>query len=180
MSRGRLVHGNVLLVEGAGVWITGEPGSGKSDLTLALVDRGHRMVADDVAWISLREGRLEARADPVQFGMIHIRDLGVVDLAQLFGSQALCPWVALDLRIDLSQSRQPPRQSCPDELLAGRRSGRSVLNESLPCIAMSVHPSRPLALLVECAARQHQQARNLGPHPWDQGRNTPLQGTTCV
>lgn len=178
MSGRRLVHGNVLLVKGAGVWITGEPGSGKSELSLALVDRGHRMVADDVAWISRQDGRLEARADPAQFGIIHIRDLGLIDLAQLFGGQALCPWVVLDLRIDLSLSRQGARADNPDELLAGRRGHCRILNVSIPCLSVTAHRSRPLALLVECAARQHQQAQDHAAQP--RGQGTPLQGATCV
>jgi HPr kinase/phosphorylase len=180
MNSARLEHGNVLLVEGTGIWITGQSGIGKSELSLALVDRGHRLVADDVAWISRRNGRLEARADPAQFGMIHIRDLGVIDLTRLFGRHAVCPWVVLDVWVDLSCSDQEAGPGNPDQLLSGARRQRGFLNVSLPCITMNANRSRPLALLVECAARQHHQVRDRVAPPRDPGQNALLQGTVCV
>lgn len=61
-----------------GVLIEGAPGSGKSALALALIDRGARLVGDDGVMLSVRESRLLAHPHPRTRGLLEIRNLGLV------------------------------------------------------------------------------------------------------
>lgn len=73
------IHGNCVARDGAGVLILGPPGAGKSDLTLRLIGRGFRLVADDQ--VELRHGR--ARAPEALAGLLEVRGLGIVRLPYL-------------------------------------------------------------------------------------------------
>ena len=71
------VHGTCVEVEGRGVLLRGPPGSGKSDLALRLIDGGARLVADDRADLSLRDGILWVSAPAEIAGLIEVRGVGV-------------------------------------------------------------------------------------------------------
>jgi len=82
-------------IGGRAVLIEGEPGSGKSSLALALIDRGAALIGDDGVRLELRGNRLYASPPPYTEGLIEVRNLG------------LLPWptvgdlpVALVLRLD--------------------------------------------------------------------------------
>lgn len=98
------IHGRAVLIEGP-------PGSGKSSLALALIDRGGTLVGDDGVLLEVREGRLWALPPPNIAGMIEIRNVG---LASLPAEPAP---VALVLRLDPAAPRQP--EQAEDAVLAG-------------------------------------------------------------
>jgi serine kinase of HPr protein (carbohydrate metabolism regulator) len=82
-------------INGRALVIEGEPGSGKTSLALALIDRGAELIGDDGVRLDLRAGRLFASPPPYTAGLIEVRNLG------------LLPWptisdvpVALVLRLD--------------------------------------------------------------------------------
>lgn len=72
------VHATCVVMEGTGVLIRGESGSGKSDLALRLMDGGAELVSDDYSDVSLQGDRLLARAPDGIAGMIEVRGLGVI------------------------------------------------------------------------------------------------------
>lgn len=76
-----LIHGTSVEIDGAGILLRGPPGSGKSDLALRLIsEREARLVADDQVEVSMRDGRLMARAPESLAGMIEVRGLGIARL----------------------------------------------------------------------------------------------------
>ena len=76
-----LIHGTSVEIDGVGILMRGPPGSGKSDLALRLIsERDARLVADDQVEVSLRDGRLVARAPATLAGMIEVRGLGIARL----------------------------------------------------------------------------------------------------
>ena len=77
-----------------GVLIEGPPGSGKSSLALALIDRGATLVGDDGVLLEPRDGRLWALPPPNIAGLLEIRNVGLVTLT------ALAAPLALVLRLD--------------------------------------------------------------------------------
>lgn len=74
------LHASTVALEGRAVLITGPSGSGKSDLTLRLIDRGFTLVSDDQTIISRDNGRLIASAPPNIAGKLEIRGVGIVDM----------------------------------------------------------------------------------------------------
>ncbi len=73
----RLVHATCIALDGRGLLLRGDSGSGKSDLALRLIDAGARLVSDDQTLLSEQGGRLLARAPENIAGRIEVRGLGI-------------------------------------------------------------------------------------------------------
>lgn len=74
------IHASTVAAEGRAVLITGPSGSGKSDLTLRLLDRGFTLVSDDQTIVRRQGDRLLATAPPNIAGKLEIRGIGIVDM----------------------------------------------------------------------------------------------------
>ena len=77
---GQLHQATCVAIGGRGLLIEGPPGSGKSSLALALIDRGARLVGDDGVQLDLQGGRLHASPPPVIAGKLEVRNVGIIDL----------------------------------------------------------------------------------------------------
>lgn len=96
------LHGTALLIGPTGVLIRGEPGAGKSQLALTLVDRGARLVADDRAMVSQCHGRLVAGVPAPIAGLLEVRGRGLVAVS-------FERWAVLRLVVDLVERREVER-----------------------------------------------------------------------
>lgn len=67
-------------IDGRGLLIEGAPGTGKSSLALALIDRGARLVGDDGVLLSVRDGHLIAAPHPNISGRIEVRNVGLLEM----------------------------------------------------------------------------------------------------
>ena len=74
------IHASTVALDGRAVLITGPSGSGKSDLTLRLLDRGFVLVSDDQTIVRKIGARLLASAPPTIKGKLEIRGVGIVDM----------------------------------------------------------------------------------------------------
>ena len=72
------IHATSVAYVGEAVLLRGEPGSGKSDLALRLIDQGWDLVADDYTELELHDGRLCAHAPEAIQGLIEARGIGIV------------------------------------------------------------------------------------------------------
>lgn len=80
------VHGTLMDVHGVGLLFAGRSAIGKSEVGLDLVERGHRLVADDTVIITRQaQGILVGRSPPLLQDHMEIRGIGVVDVKRLFG-----------------------------------------------------------------------------------------------
>ncbi len=143
------LHSVLLDVFGLGVLILGESGIGKSECALDLIDRGHRLVADDVVEIK-RMGDVLVGVSPdlTRFHM-ELRGLGVLNIKDLYGVSAMRLSKRVELVIQLERweaGKEYDRLGLRDETFL-------ILGVEVPLVRMPVAPGRNIALLVEVAAR---------------------------
>ena len=143
------LHGVLLDVFGLGVLILGESGIGKSECALELVDRGHRLVADDVVEVKRMGDYLVGVSPDLTRYHMELRGLGVLNIKDLYGvsSMRLSKRVELVVRLE---RWDPAKEYDRLGLLTERFP---ILGASLPLARMPVAPGRNIALLVEVAAR---------------------------
>ena len=114
------VHASTVASDGRAVLITGPSGSGKSDLTLRLLDRGFTLVSDDQTIVKKDGDRLIASAPPNIAGTLEIRGIGIVDMD-----------IVTDLPVALLVELTSDIQRIPDD-----SRERPILGVPLPLISI--------------------------------------------
>ena len=151
------LHGVLMELYSIGVLITGESGSGKSELALELVTRGHRLVADDAPeFTQIAPDVLDGTCPDLLQDMLELRGLGVLNIRQMFGDTAVKRNKYLRLIVHLSRPGAEP-QPHEDGMvrLTGDLGMRRVLDLDVPMITLPVMAGRNLAVLAEAATRMH-------------------------
>lgn len=99
-----VVHGSFVDVYGMGIMFTGKSGIGKSEIALDLVERGHRLVADDVIMLTKkRDDVLIGTGTKLVEHFIEVRGLGLIDVRQMFGVRAIRFQKRLEIVVELEQ-----------------------------------------------------------------------------
>lgn len=179
------LHGVFMEIYSIGVLITGESGSGKSELALELVTRGHRLVADDAPeFTQIAPDVLDGSCPELLQDLLELRGLGVLNIRQMFGDTAVKRNKYLRLIVHLSRPGSEPQQHEDGMVrLTGDLGVRRVLDLDVPMITLPVMPGRNLAVLTEAATRTHiLRAKGVDPaaaflarhsHFLEHGGNTP-------
>lgn len=142
-------HGTLMDVRGIGTLIRGQSGVGKSECALALIERGHSLVADDLVYIRLvGEHELQGRSSELNRGYMECRGLGIVNIAELFGIRA----VRLEKNVNLVVTFEEWKSGMVEERTGLETDMFDILGISLPHIILPVRPGRDLARLVEVAS----------------------------
>lgn len=148
------IHGVFMEVYSIGVLITGESGSGKSELALELITRGHRLVADDAPeFTQIAPDVLDGTCPDLLQDMLELRGLGVLNIRQMFGDTAVKRNKYLRMIVHLS--KPTPGSKTGIERLTGDLGARRVLDLDVPMITVPVMAGRNLAVLTEAATRMH-------------------------
>ena len=149
------LHGVFMEIYSIGVLVTGESGSGKSELALELVTRGHRLVADDAPeFTQIAPDVLDGTCPDLLQDMLELRGLGVLNIRQMFGDTAVKRNKYLRLIVHLSRPSLEPSPTGM-ERLTGDLGTRRVLDLDVPTITLPVMAGRNLAVLTEAATRMH-------------------------
>lgn len=152
------VHGNLLDIFGIGVLIMGASGVGKSETSLELVTRGHRLIADDIVYIKcLAEHILEGSGSPEFPFLMEVRGLGIVDINRSFGVEAIGVRKRIRLIIFL-EDWDPANQY---DRLGIEQSHHTILDVSLPAFTLPVKEGRNISTLIEMAALNY-RLRSMG------------------
>ena len=162
----KIVHGVLLDIYGLGILIVGESGIGKSESALELIERGHRLVSDDV--IEVYRDRVARHKDSPLMGrsptltryFMELRGLGIINVKDLFGPNSIRMTKSLDLVIKLERWEKLTEV----ERLGLEEERYSLLDGEMPLVRMPVGPGRNLAMLIEVAARNH-LLKQSGRHP---------------
>ncbi len=146
------MHGALVDVLGVGVLLRGDSGIGKSETALELVTRGHKLVADDVVRLRIApDGRLWGFGPEIIRHHVEIRGIGILDVPDLFGPDA----VASESPVDLDCRLEFWKRDAHYERVGIERPSVSLLGVSLPSLTLPVRPH--MATLVEVAVRDHLQ-----------------------
>ena len=144
------VHGVLVDVYGMGVLLLGDSGIGKSECALDLIQRGHRLVADDVVEIrKYPNGALVGRAAEMIRYHMELRGIGIINIKNLFGVSAVRTSKSIELVIELE--RWDPSKKYDRLGLDGETY--SILGKARPFLRLPVASGRNLALLIEIGAR---------------------------
>ena len=148
------IHGVLVDVYGVGVLIMGESGIGKSEAALELINRGHRLVTDDVVEIrKVSDDTLVGKAPDITRHFIELRGIGIVDVKSLFGVQSVRETQTIDLVINMEEwdkNREYDRLGLKEEYT-------EFLGNKVVCHSIPIRPGRNLAIIVESAAVNHRQ-----------------------
>jgi HPr kinase/phosphorylase len=157
LARRVTLHGVLMEVYSIGVLITGESGSGKSELALELITRGHRLVADDAPeFTQIAPDVIDGSCPEMLQDLLEVRGLGILNVREMFGHTAVKPSKYLRLIVHLAITpREQPIEQGGLERIYGANSYRDVLDTKIPQTTIPVAPGRNLAVLVEAAVRNH-------------------------
>jgi HPr kinase/phosphorylase len=144
------IHGVLVEVFGIGVVILGDSGVGKSEAALELVERGHRLVADDAVDIRCVAGNilLGAGANKALGHHMEIRGLGIINVTHLFGVGAIRDSKQIQLIVELELWDSNKQY---DRIGAEERT-RDILGVSIPYLQVPVKPGRNVPIIIETAA----------------------------
>lgn len=151
-------HGVLVEIYGMGVMITGESGIGKSETALELIERGHRLVADDrVELYMMDESRIIGEAPEILRHLIEIRGVGVIDIMNMFGVGSVRDRTVVDIVINLKHWDNEGNF----DRLGNKVENRRFFNVDVPLLNIPVRVGRNLATIIEVAA-MNVRAKELG------------------
>lgn len=155
------IHGVMMDVFGMGVLMCGRSGVGKSESALELVERGHRLIADDVVILkAIGNDQLVATcSDRLRYHM-ELRGIGIIDVESLYGVRSIRDEEVVSLIIYLE--RWDPKKAY--ERLGIRESFEHLYGCMIPKYVIPVEPGRNISILVEVAALT-QRLRRAGINP---------------
>lgn len=151
------LHGELLEVFGVGVLIMGKSSVGKSEAALELVNRGHRLVADDMVDITAIDNKIIGTSPDNIRHFMELRGLGIINVRRLYGSGAIKKESQVDMVIELEQWKDDFEY----DRLGIDQHYIELLDIKLPHMVVPVRAGRNIALIIEVAA-MNQREKALG------------------
>jgi len=141
-----VLHGSFVDVYGIGVLMTGRSGIGKSEIALDLVERGHRLVADDVVMITRKgEGILMGSGTDLVKHFMEIRGLGLIDVRSMFGVRAIRFQKRVELVVELEEwkpNQDYTRTGLDDQTI-------KILDVEIQLVKLPIFPGKNVTVITE-------------------------------
>ncbi len=146
------LHGSLADVFGVGLLFTGASGIGKSECVLDLVERGHRLVADDLVMATRRgTGVLMGRGHELSRHFMEIRGVGLIDIPKIFGIHAVRQQKRIEVVVVLEKwdaMGEVDRTGLDGETI-------TILDVELPKITVPLNPGKNITVISEVIAMNH-------------------------
>ena len=144
-----VVHGSLVDVYGTGLLFTGRSGIGKSEVALDLVERGHRLVSDDVVTLTrTADNVIMGQGSELLKHFMEIRGVGIVDIARMFGVRAIRLQKRVETEVELvdwSQEQEYERTGMQDQF-------KEYLGVKIPHVQLPIYPGKNITVLAETIA----------------------------
>jgi len=145
------LHGSLADVYGVGLLFLGRSGIGKSECVLDLVERGHRLVADDVVQVTRRGNILIGQGHELSAHHMEIRGVGLIDIPALFGIRAVRQQKRVEVVVQLEDWH-----NAQDGDRSGLIQGEAdVLGVTLPKVIVLLNPGKNITVISEVVAMNH-------------------------
>lgn len=146
------VHGTLVEVFGVGVLIQGDSSVGKSETALGLIEKGHRLISDDIVKIRKKENSYLVGFGPeLTRHMMEIRGIGIINVAHLYGAVCVRHEKVIDVVVQI--------ELWDDQHFYDRvgleEKYQEILDVALPLHTLPVKPGRDVVLLLETIALNH-------------------------
>jgi len=146
------LHGSLADVYGVGLLFQGRSGIGKSECVLDLVERGHRLVADDVVRVTrLGQDVLIGRGAEGHQHFMEIRGIGLIDIAALFGIRAVRQQKRIEVVVQLEDWTSAATYERTG--LAGQEV--DILGVQVPKVLVPLNPGKNITVVAEVVAMRH-------------------------
>jgi HPr kinase/phosphorylase len=146
------IHGSLADVFGVGLLFRGRSGIGKSECVLDLVERGHRLVADDVVHVTKRgDDVLIGRGHEISRHYMEIRGVGLIDINALFGIRSVRQQKRIEVVVQLEDwdnTREYDRTGLDAQ-------ETELVGVSLPLVTVPLNPGKNLTVVCEVVAMNH-------------------------
>ena len=144
-----VIHGSFVDVYGVGLLFCGKSGIGKSEIALDLIERGHRLVADDIVLISKKaENVLMGAGTSFVKHFMEIRGLGIIDIKQTFGIRAIRYQKRVEVIVELEnwdESKNYDRTGLNSEL-------NNIIGVEIETINLPIFPGKNITVIAEVIA----------------------------
>ena len=146
------VHGSLADVYGVGLLFVGRSGIGKSECVLDLVERGHRLVADDLVYVTRHgNGVLLGRGHEMQRHHMEIRGIGIVDIQALFGIRSIRQQKRIEVVVQLVDWNE----GASYERTGLDTDETDLLGVKIPRVSVPLNPGKNITVISEVVAMNH-------------------------
>lgn len=146
------MHGSLADIYGVGLLFVGRSGIGKSECVLDLVERGHRLVADDLVFVSKRGNDvLIAQGHELQRHHMEIRGIGIIDIPALFGIRSIRQQKRIEVvvrLVDWNEHEAYERTGLESEQV-------DILGVEIPQVTVPLNPGKNITVIAEVIAMNH-------------------------
>lgn len=144
-----VMHGSYLDVFGVGILFTGRSGIGKSEIALDLIERGHRLVADDVVMLSQKsDSILIGTGTSLVQHFMEIRGLGIIDIRHMFGVRSIRYQKRLEIIVELMDWKKGEEY----QRVGLEEESSKIMGVSVSTVKLPIFPGKNITVIAETIA----------------------------